>query len=71
MLQLKQVAGSVRMVPVMEAVNIPFVRQFIGEDGELHANDVMEQAAVALLDELLRVDEALRPLRATAPQPGA
>ncbi len=71
MLQLKQVAGSVKMVPVMEAVNIPFVRQLIGEDGELHANDVMEEAAVALLDELLRVDEALRPLRAVTPPPGA
>jgi NAD(P)H-dependent FMN reductase len=71
MLQLKQVAGSVKMVPVMEAVNIPFVRQFIGEDGELHANDVMEEAAVALLDELLRVDQALRPLRVPSPQPGA
>ena len=71
MLQLKQVAGSVKMVPVLEAVNIPFVRQFIGEDGELHPNDVMEEAAVALLDELLRVDEALRPLRAAARQPGA
>src|SRR5581483_4058455 len=63
MLQLKQVMGALRAVPVVEAVNIPFVAQFRGEDGELHANDVMEQAAPAMLDELVRVQEALRPLR--------
>jgi len=61
--QLKQVITALKMVPVLESVNIPFHAQFI-RDGRFHANDVLEQAATAMLDELLRIDGALRPLRA-------
>jgi NAD(P)H-dependent FMN reductase len=60
--QLKQVLGALKMFCTYEGVNIPFVAQFL-EDGELHANDVMEQATTAILDEMLRVAAALRPLR--------
>ena len=63
--QLKQVITTVKMVPVFESVNIPFHTQFI-HDGQFHANDILEQAATAMLDELLRLDGALRPLRAAA-----
>jgi NAD(P)H-dependent FMN reductase len=66
MLQLKQVMGALRAVPIVEAVNIPFVAQFLDDNGELRANEVMEQAVPAMLDELARVEEALRPLRAKA-----
>jgi len=41
----------------------PFHPQFIDEDGTLQANAVMEQAAAAMLDELVRTETALRPLR--------
>jgi len=61
--QLKQVVGAVRLVAVVEAVNIPFVAQFIDNHGVLQANDVMEQAARAMLDEVVRVQAALAPLR--------
>ena len=61
--QLKQVVTTLRMVPVVESVNIPFHAQFIDENGEVQPNDVMEQSAGAMLDELLRVDGALAPLR--------
>ena len=61
--QLKQVITTVKMVPVFESVSIPFHAQFI-RDGRFHANDVLEQSATAMLDELLRLDGALRPLRA-------
>ena len=63
--QLKQVVQSVQMFAVGGSVNIPFVQQFLGEDGTVVANDVMLQAAGAMLDELLRVAEALAPLRET------
>jgi NAD(P)H-dependent FMN reductase len=63
--QLKQVITTLKMVPVFESVNIPFHAQFI-RDGQFHANDVLEQAATAMLDELLRLDGALAPLRAGA-----
>jgi NAD(P)H-dependent FMN reductase len=63
--QTKQVVTALRMVPVVEGVPIPFFEQFIDEDGTVRANEPMEQGAVAMLDELVRIEEALRPLRAT------
>jgi NAD(P)H-dependent FMN reductase len=61
---LKQVITTLRVMPVPEAVSIPFVREFLDEDGRLKPNETMESAATAMLDELLRWAEALRPLRA-------
>ena len=63
--QLKQVVTTLRMVPVFDSVNIPFHPQFI-TDGRFQPNDVLEQAAGAMLGELLRVGGALHPLRAKA-----
>ncbi len=63
---LKQVVTTLRMTPVFEAVSIPFVARFVDDDGVFQANPVMEQAASAMLDELVRVEAALRPLRATS-----
>jgi NAD(P)H-dependent FMN reductase len=60
--QLKQVIGALGMYPSLSAVNIPFVAQFI-EDEQLRANDEMQQASTALLDELLTLDGALQTLR--------
>jgi NAD(P)H-dependent FMN reductase len=62
--QLKPVLVALRMLPVMEAVNIPFHTQFIDEDGRLAPNETMELAADAMLDELLASEEALRDRRA-------
>jgi NAD(P)H-dependent FMN reductase len=67
---LKQVVTALRMAPVLEAVSIPFVQRLL-EDGELRANDVMEDAAGAMLDELQRTEAALRPLRPGAARPRA
>jgi len=63
--QLQQVVTAVRLTPVIEQVNIPFYQQFIDDAGVLQANDVMETAALALLDQLARLGDALRPLRAS------
>jgi NAD(P)H-dependent FMN reductase len=60
---LKQVVTTLKMTPLNEAVSIPFVAQFIDDEGELQGNEVMEQAAGAMLDELARVAAALAPLR--------
>jgi len=51
---------------VYHAVSIPFVQQFIDDQGEVQANEIMEITATALLDELQRVEGALRPLRQPA-----
>jgi len=61
--QLKQVMTTLKMVPLFEAVNIPFVQQFLNEDRRLHPNEVMTEAATAMLDELARLASALRRLR--------
>lgn len=63
---LKQVVTALKMMPLPEAVSIPFVAQFLDEDRRIRPNAVMEQAAEVLLDELARWEAALRPLRQPA-----
>jgi NAD(P)H-dependent FMN reductase len=60
---IKQVVTTLKMIPVTEAVSIPFVQQFIDDEGRVQANEVMETSARAMLDELLRLTAALQPLR--------
>ena len=60
---LKQVLSALKVVVVTDSVNIPFVREKLDEDGRLKPNEIMEQAAAAMLDELARWAQALRPLR--------
>jgi NAD(P)H-dependent FMN reductase len=60
---LRLVVGTLKMVPVVEAVNIPFHPQVIGEDGQVRPNDVMTGAADVMLTELAKLTGALRPMR--------
>jgi len=62
---LKQVVTTLKMV---DAVNIPFVQQFLDADRKLQPNDIMEAAATAMLDELVRWTASLRALRQPAAQ---
>lgn len=62
---VKQVVTTLRMTPIFEAVAIPFVTQFFDEEDNLVPNDVMIASAKAMFEELVRVAEALRPLRET------
>jgi NAD(P)H-dependent FMN reductase len=61
---LKQVVTTLKMLPLFEAVNIPFHTQFIDDEGRLSANEVMEKAAAAMLDELVLTEVTLAPRRA-------
>jgi NAD(P)H-dependent FMN reductase len=61
---IKQVVTTLKMVPVFEAVSIPFVAQFLDDEGQLRANEVMDAAATTMLDELLRWAATLAPMRA-------
>jgi NAD(P)H-dependent FMN reductase len=61
---IKQVATTLGLFPLFEAVSIPFVAEFVGEGGAIVPNSVMEKAADAMLDELLRVNAAFSQLRA-------
>ena len=65
---LKQVITTLKMVPMFDAVNIPFVQQFLDEDRKLQPNDIMETAATTMLDELVRWTASLRTLREPSAQ---
>jgi NAD(P)H-dependent FMN reductase len=60
---IKQVLTMLKMMPLPEAVHIPFVAQFLDEDGMIRPNEVMDAASVAMLDELASWSDALAPLR--------
>jgi NAD(P)H-dependent FMN reductase len=60
---LKQVVSALSMVPVTESVNIPFVQQFL-DDGRFVPNDILVDAADAMLASLGRWEAATRQLRA-------
>lgn len=61
--QLRQVTAYVKMVPVTEAVHIPFHRKYLDESGSMMGNERLDHDCVVLLDELSRIEAALRPLR--------
>ena len=67
---LKPVLVGLKMTPIVEAVNIPFVSQLI-KDGQLEATESMAQAARTMLAELERYEQALRPLRQASRTPTA
>ena len=62
--QLKQVVTALRMVPVVEGVNVPFAAQLLDADREVRANDAMILGAEAMLRELARLTVLLRQLPA-------
>jgi NAD(P)H-dependent FMN reductase len=60
---LKQVLAALKVVPVPEAVNIPFVAQHLDEDRRFKSTELMDASATAMLDEVLKWTESLAPLR--------
>jgi NAD(P)H-dependent FMN reductase len=65
---IKPVLVGLKMTPVVEAVNIPFVAQLI-KDGQLEPTESLTRAAHTMLTELERYEEALRPLRHASRHP--
>lgn len=53
---------SFRIVPLIEAVNIPFFTEFI-KDGKLMPNEIMEKAAETMLRELERWTKGMKAIR--------
>jgi len=51
-----------KMMPMVEAVNIPFYAQLV-KDGVFNANETQEKSVPVMLDELFRWSEALKTLR--------
>lgn len=49
---LKPVTTALRMVPVVDAVTIPFAAQVLDDDGVVQPNDLLTASAKAMFDEL-------------------
>jgi NAD(P)H-dependent FMN reductase len=64
---LKQVLDSLRLYPVAHNVYIPFIQNLI-HDGIFQPDGVTNDAAGKMLNEVARLEEALRPLRVPAMQ---
>jgi len=63
---MKLTVTALKMMPMFEAVTIPFFAQhFKADTGAFDPGDVQAKAAVAMLDELLKWANALKPLRGT------
>ena len=61
---VKQTVGALKMVPIVEAISIPFIGQAIDrESGAFKATDGQDKAVATLLDELARWTTALATLR--------
>jgi NAD(P)H-dependent FMN reductase len=63
---IKPVLTSLRMLPVVEAVSVPFFTQFVTDDEHFVPNAELEAGGKAMLDELQRVTGAFRTLRDAA-----
>lgn len=60
----KRSVTALKMMPMSEAVSIPFFQQYIDEQaGTFDPGEVQVTAAAVMLKELLRWTEALKPLR--------
>jgi NAD(P)H-dependent FMN reductase len=59
---LRQFAAGFKMVPMVEAVPIPFAAKLV-EDGVFKGGPEYEKAAATMLDEIAKWDGALRTLR--------
>jgi NAD(P)H-dependent FMN reductase len=59
---LKQTLGAVKLVPIPEAVPIPFFPQLM-DGGHFKGSEALEKSAITMLDELHRWSDALAVLR--------
>jgi NAD(P)H-dependent FMN reductase len=59
----KMITTTLKMVPLVEAVTIPMVWDRLSDQGEFTADEREEKPAAAMLKELTRWADALRPLR--------
>jgi NAD(P)H-dependent FMN reductase len=63
---IKPLVTSVRIVPLTEAVNVPFFAQHINAEGQFTATPQIEAGAKAMLDELKKWTLGLKAMRQPA-----
>lgn len=60
---LKQVVTAQKMMPVTEAVYIPFFTKYFNDQDEFIGDDTLNKGADAMLKELAKWTKALKPMR--------
>jgi NAD(P)H-dependent FMN reductase len=60
---LKPLLTSVGVMPISEGVSLPLYQKLLEHDGSYRASEQVQGATTAMLDELLRWSEALKPMR--------
>lgn len=63
---IRQLLSNLGAATIPQGVPIPFFPNFIGEEGTFSSNEIMEDGAKLMLDELYKWSNALKPLRTTA-----
>lgn len=61
---VKPLLTSVGVMPIPEGVALPLYQKLLESDGSFRPSEQVQGGAKAMLDELLRWSEALKPLRA-------
>jgi NAD(P)H-dependent FMN reductase len=61
--QLKQIVTALQMVPIVEAVNIPFFAQYLDDEGIFQGTEAQEKSATSMLDVLAKWAEDLQQFR--------
>ena len=62
----RQILNTLKLVPIVEGVIIPMVAQHLDENKRFGPSEMHRNSAKAMLNELSRWAEALRPMRAPA-----
>ncbi|MBW8801688.1 MAG: NAD(P)H-dependent oxidoreductase [Streptomyces sp.] len=62
---IKPVVSALRMTPAVDAVTVPMVGSMM-KDGAFEPSEIVEASAKVMLDELVKLADVLRPLRAAA-----
>ncbi len=62
---VKPLLTSVGIMPIPEGVSLPLYQKLLENDGSFRPSEHVQSGAKAMLDELLRWSEALRPMRAS------
>jgi NAD(P)H-dependent FMN reductase len=59
----KEIMSTVKLVPLTEAVNLPFFEKKIDEKGQFHSDELIDNAVHLMMSELLKWTIALKPMR--------
>jgi NAD(P)H-dependent FMN reductase len=59
----KQLVTALKMMPMFEGVTAPMVTKLFDEHKRFHTNELIDNSATAMLDELYRWAQALKPMR--------